>query len=151
MIEIPTITLRAASSSDLAFLKELRRASMWKVLTKHYPWVEETELERVLIHFESARIIGLGDKDIGLFKVVYGAEHVHLSQIQLLPECQGRGIGSRLISDLQEEVGLLGLSITLNVFRSNTAIDLYLRLGFRIHAEDRHSFTMIWNSTSGAT
>jgi len=149
MTDTSSITLRAASLCDIAFLTELRRASMWNVVTNHYPWIEEAQQERVFLHFESARIICSGNRDIGLLKVIYGSKRVHLCQIQLLPEFQGNGIGSKLISKLQEEVGSSGLPITLSVFRSNPAINLYTRLGFHIATEDSNSFTMIWHSTKG--
>jgi len=146
MVAPSSITLRTASPTDIAFLKELRRASMWNVVTNHYPWIEEAQQERVLFHFESARIICSDNRDIGLLKVIYGPKQVHLCQIQLLPESQGKGIGSMLISELQEEAGASGRSIMLSVLRSNPAINLYTRLGFRIHTEDNDSFTMIWHS-----
>jgi len=147
MAETPFITLRAANPHDVAFLMELRRTSMWRVVTNHYPWIEADQLERVLLHFESSRIICSDGRDIGLFKVVYGTNQVQLCQIQLLPEFQGRGIGSMLISQLMKEVGSSVLSITLNVLRSNPAANLYARLGFRIFAEDRNSLIMLWHST----
>src|SRR5450631_2946615 len=92
MLEPASFTLRSANPFDIAFLMELRRASMWKVVTNHYPWIEATQLERVLLHFDSARIICSNTRDIGLIKVIYGPKQVHLCQIQLLPEFQRRGI-----------------------------------------------------------
>jgi ribosomal protein S18 acetylase RimI-like enzyme len=145
MNKFQSITLRAANQSDMTFLVELRRLSMARVVTNHRPWIEAAQKERVLLHFESARIICSGDRDIGLLKVVYDPNLVHLCQIQLLPEFQGKGIGTMLITKLQDEVASSGVPISLNVFRSNPALHLYARMGFCICAEDADSYTLVWH------
>jgi ribosomal protein S18 acetylase RimI-like enzyme len=145
MTEFQSITLRDANQSDMAFLVELRRLSMARVVTNHRPWIEAAQKERVLVNFESARIICSDDRDIGLLKVVYDPNQVHLCQIQLLPEFQGKGIGTMLISKLQEEVALSGVPISLSVFRSNPALTLYTRMGFCICTDDADSYTMVWH------
>jgi ribosomal protein S18 acetylase RimI-like enzyme len=110
----------------------------------HRPWIEAAQKERVLVHFESARIICSDDRDIDLLKVVYDQNLVHLCQIQLLPEFQGKGIGTMLIAKLQDEVASSGVPISLSVLRSNPALNLYTRMGFRISADDADSYTMVW-------
>jgi len=97
-----------------------------------------------MVDFECAQIICTDDQDIGMLKVVYGPKQVQLCQIQLLPEYRGRGIGSMLIAKLQEGASASGISISLNVFRSNPAIKLYMRLGFNIDSENDNMFTMVW-------
>ena len=145
MTELQSITLRDANQSDMPFLVELRRLSMARVVTNQLQWIEAAQKERVLVHFESARIICSDGRDIGLLKVVYGPNLVHLCQIQLLPEFQGKGIGTMLIGKLQQEVESFGVSISLSVFRSNPALNLYTRKGFCICADDADSYTMVWH------
>lgn len=145
------IVLRTASQEDVEFLKELRRASMWQVVTNHYLWIEEDQLERVMVDFECAQIICTDDQDIGMLKVVYGPKQVQLCQIQLLPKYRSRGIGSMLITKLQEGASASSVSISLNVFRSNPAIKLYTRLGFNISSENDNMFTMVWHPDKNIT
>jgi ribosomal protein S18 acetylase RimI-like enzyme len=145
LMEYPPITLRTANQADIEFLIALRRASMWDAVNRIYPWVEEEQRERVLANFESAQIVCKEKRDIGLLKVAFSNEHVQLHQIQLLPEWQGKGIGCRLISNLQEEACSKGIPVLLNVFRTNSAIKLYTRLGFRVFNEFGIFYKMIWH------
>ncbi|AIJ25384.1 GNAT family N-acetyltransferase [Amycolatopsis methanolica] len=51
---------------------------------------------------------------------------------ELLPEFQGRGVGSRLITDLIADADRRGLAVELDVLAVNTrAYEPYRRLGFR--------------------
>jgi ribosomal protein S18 acetylase RimI-like enzyme len=140
------VTLRSATDADVAFLKQLRRVTMHQVVTNHYPWDDDAQYQRVMSDYASARVISVEGQDIGLFKVVYSVSEVHLSQIQLLPNWQGRGLGAKLISSLQSECAKTGVPITLDVFRSNPALNLYLRLGFEITSSDPHAHRMRWSS-----
>jgi ribosomal protein S18 acetylase RimI-like enzyme len=140
----PRITFRSATESDADFMRALRLATMRDVVLRHRPWCEEEQDQRVLVHFDCARIIQADGSDIGLLKVVREHDHVDLIQIQLLPSFQGLGIGTKVIRDLQEECGAAGVSIVLDVYASNRALKLYTRLGFEIIEHLEHSYTMRW-------
>jgi predicted N-acetyltransferase YhbS len=96
-----------------------------------------------LVHFDEAKIILIGGVAAGLLKVFDEAPDVHLSQIQLLPEFQGRGIGSQLVEEVIRKAHARQKAVTLHVFKSNRALALYRRLGFIESSEDQHSFRMI--------
>lgn len=53
----------------------------------------------------------------------------------LLPEFQGRGIGTKLIQAVMGEAAGLGLPLRLQVLKANRARRLYERLGFHVYAE----------------
>ena len=143
------IALRKAEASDLSFLMNLRRETMRAVVENHYPWNEDHQEDRVLVDFEHAKIILWNEVSIGLWKTVRRRDHIELVQIQVLPSYQRKGIGRALISGLQEEAQHEGSMITLHVFRSNPAINLYSRLGFQVAQVDDHSFMMQWKPVHG--
>jgi ribosomal protein S18 acetylase RimI-like enzyme len=147
MSSIPHISFRQAVESDVDFLRALRAATMREVVLRHQGWCDEEQNQRVIYHFESARIIVSGGREIGLLKVVREVDHVHLVQIQLLPAFQGRGIGTAVIVALQEESGPLGMPIILEAYASNRAVALYSRLGFAIVDRTEHSYTMRWQKS----
>jgi ribosomal protein S18 acetylase RimI-like enzyme len=61
---------------------------------------------------------------VGYLQVVRSESPVHLQQIEIAPEFQGRSIGTRVIEGL-------GAPVRLRVFKSNPrARQLYERLGF---------------------
>jgi len=65
--------------------------------------------------------------------------------IQLLPEFQGRGIGSDLILRELAHAKALGKPLRLQVLRANDrARALYERLGFRVVGETEHHFMMLF-------
>src|SRR6516225_5659104 len=92
------LSLRQATSSDLLFLIQLRRITMYRVVMNHRSWHEDVQRDRVVAHFEFARIIQWRGRDVGLFKVVDAENEVELVQIQILPEFQCKGIGTQLVT-----------------------------------------------------
>jgi GNAT superfamily N-acetyltransferase/RimJ/RimL family protein N-acetyltransferase len=138
------VTLRPATTADLPFLEHLRRITMKPVVENHRPWIEAEQLKRALVHFDCAQIIRVDGREIGLWKVVRGPDEIHLCQIQLEPSHQRSGIGTQLIGQLQSEADARGVPIFLHVYRSNPAVALYRRLGFRIAAEDAESQQMAY-------
>ena len=71
-------------------------------------------------------------KAIGVLEVIDEGDHLYLSRIELLPEAQGRGIGTRVVGDLLGQ----GRTVRLHVFTNNVgARRFYERLGF---TADRH-------------
>ena len=144
MPKTPPYSLRIAVESDIPFLESLRSTTMRPIIENHYPWSPRAQRERVLSDFDWARIIVVDGCDVGLYKVVYGTTEIHLSQIQLLPVLQGRGIASGLIRELQQDALARGLPITLHVLRGNRAHSLYHRLGFAVHDQDEHFLFMKW-------
>jgi ribosomal protein S18 acetylase RimI-like enzyme len=66
--------------------------------------------------------------------------------IALLPECRGAGIGGGLIRDVQAEAGRTGKRLTIHVERTNPALRLYRRLGFRLIEDKGIYLFMEWRS-----
>ncbi len=92
--------------------------------------------------WEVANVVLVDDEPIGLLKVLKDPELWTLSQIQLLPQWQGKGIGGELIQALVADAKIQGCPIELSVLRVNPARRLYERLGFRVVAESTHGYTL---------
>lgn len=76
-------------------------------------------------------VIEVDGRDVGRLRVVRTGVEIELAGIQLLPDAQSRGIGSRVIADLISEAAETQRPIVLSVESDNPrAQDLYLRLGF---------------------
>lgn len=134
--------LRGATNDDLPLLRELRRITMSDVVTSHYPWDDEIQNKRAESHLDCTKIIVIDGRDVGMVKVVTYEREMHLSQIQILPEYQERGIGTAIIRDLQAESRRKRIPLTLQVLKKNRAVGLYLRLGFVVKEEGEHASTM---------
>jgi ribosomal protein S18 acetylase RimI-like enzyme len=139
----PSVTRRAASPEDLAFLLTLRTITM--APHHHNAGIDQTleqHRARILDHYECAEIIEEHGEPVGLWKVARSPTEWHLMQVQLLPSRQGAGIGGSLIRLLLADARVASVSVRLNVLKANPARRLYERLGFRIVGETEHAFCM---------
>ena len=64
--------------------------------------------------------------------------------IALLPEYQNQNIGTRLIELLQKEATDAQKGVVLHVVRTNRAVRLYKRMGFKMVNEDAIYLEMKW-------
>lgn len=90
------------------------------------------------------RIILLDGKTIGRIIVARSANSAILVDISLLPDHCGQGFGTRLLHELLEQCQQDGLSLRLQVLRTNPAQRLYERLGFQRTGEDQIYLQMEW-------
>jgi len=134
---------RPAQSSDLDWLVRLRMETIAEHLEAARESLSvEDHTRRVLDNFASIRIVTSGDRDIGMLKVVHETDRWRLVQMQLLPDCQRRGIGASILHDLLAEARRQRIPVTLSVLKANPARELYDRLGFRVVTENEHAYEM---------
>jgi len=143
-----TIGFRAVKHEDLDFLLTLRKKSMSKHLSDaKIKLTNEQHLERIKEHYYDSHIILRDRKPIGLLKLgvvsLKGtSKSLHIRQLQILPEHQGQGIGSKVLAVVKKRALQLQLPITLNVLLKNPARGLYLRHGFQIEGKNKLEFKM---------
>ncbi|MBK9322384.1 MAG: GNAT family N-acetyltransferase [Bdellovibrionaceae bacterium] len=135
-------TLRDANTLDFEFLRQLHRLTLKPYVTQIWGWDEEQQERLLRARFDPAKlkIIKLGQKDIGVLQVETRPEEIFLANVLLLPECQGKGLGTEIVRDIIQSAGQL--SVTLTVLKPNPAKKLYERLGFETTAEDDVRFFM---------
>lgn len=137
------ISYRPATEADVPFLMELRHQTMDAHLrASGVEPTDEEHLRRVLFRFECASIVLFDSRPIGLLKVAREGRCWDLTQIQLVPEMQGRGVGAWLIRGVIAEARDAGASLKLDVLKANPARRLYEKLGFVVVAEGPRAFDM---------
>jgi len=143
-----TIGFRAVKHDDLDFLLTLRKKSMSKHLANaKIKLTKAQHLERIKEHYYDSHIILRDRKPIGLLKLGVvslkdTSKSLHIRQLQILPEYQGQGIGSKVLAVVKKRALQLQLPITLNVLLKNPARGLYLRHGFQIEGKNKLEFQM---------
>jgi ribosomal protein S18 acetylase RimI-like enzyme len=90
----------------------------------------------------SFQMIERDDEPVGRLYVARWEKEIRIVDIALLPEFRGRGIGSKLLRELQEEARPAGKSLTIHVERFNPAMRLYERLGFK-QVEDKGVYLLM--------
>src|SRR5215216_288323 len=88
------------------------------------------------------RIITLDGTDIGWLQSFVADDALFLGQLFVDHTMRGQGIGTQLVKCLVEEAARAGRVLTLGVVKTNPALRLFERLGFRITHEDERKFYM---------
>ena len=76
-------------------------------------------------------VIEMEQAPIGRLYIDRADDDIRITDIALLPEFRGRGIGRMLMEEILEEGRTTGKRVTIHVEHDNPARRLYDRLGFR--------------------
>jgi len=138
-----SISFRKADESDICFLLALRKRTMDNYLREAgIGTSEDYHLARIREHFEDSHIIIFEEQIIGLIKLGVLKDSVHIRQLQILPEFQGRGIGGKVVELTKRKAKQLSLPVTLNVLLKNPAKSLYLRHGFKVIGQNELEYQL---------
>jgi ribosomal protein S18 acetylase RimI-like enzyme len=88
------------------------------------------------------RIITLDGTDIGWLQSFVNDDALFLGQLFVDGALRRQGIGTQIVKGLIEEAARAGQALTLGVVKTNRALRLYERLGFRTTHEDERKFYM---------
>ena len=88
------------------------------------------------------RIITLDGMDIGWLQSFVKDDALFVGQLFVDGALRRRGIGTEVVKGLIEEAARAGRAVTLAVVKTNPALRLYERLGFRTTHEDERKFYM---------
>ena len=126
------IALRPATAADGEFCFQLHKAAMGEYVTAIWGWDEQRQRDHHTRGFapEHWQIITADGTDAGILIVDYRPTEIYLARIEIHPDYQGQGIGTRLISALIDEAAQRGQDLVLDVLTvNNRAHALYQRLG----------------------
>ena len=128
------IALRPATATDSEFCFQLHKAAMAEYVTAIWGWDEQRQRDHHTRGFTPGhwQIITADGTDAGILIVDYRPAEIYLSRIEIHPDYQGHGIGTRLISALIDEAAQRGQDLVLDVLTvNNRAQALYQRLGMK--------------------
>ena len=126
------IALRPATAADSEFCFQLHKAAMGEYVAAIWGWDEQRQRDHHTRGFapEHWQIITAAGTDAGILIVDYRPTEIYLARIEIHPDYQGHGIGTRLISALIDEAAQRGQDLVLDVLTvNNRAHALYQRLG----------------------
>ncbi|MGV6800946.1 MAG: GNAT family N-acetyltransferase [bacterium] len=95
----------------------------------------------------SFRIITLDSVDIGRLYINRADDHLRIVDLSLLPDYQGRGIGTDILRSLLNEAHGGKVPVKLHVDQSSPALKLYLSHGFKNTGINGYYYALEWNPT----
>lgn len=143
MTIVNSISLRDTTYSDKEFVyKVFRSASMDYVIETWDRWDEAWQKQNFSKKYDpvNTRIIRYGSNEVGFIAVKNNVDGLFISELNILPEYQNRGIGSYILNDLLKKAANGDLTVVrMQVLKVNPARRLYERLGFILCGEtDTH-------------
>lgn len=154
-----SITLRSATDADVAFLQAVYASTRMEELTVT-GWSDEQKNEFCLSQFRSQdshyrthfpdaeyHVIQSQGQDVGRLSVDHRTKELHLLDLALLPAYRGKGIGTFLLKDFQQQAAAANVPLTIYVEQFNPALRLYQRLGFQPVKDEGVYLLMKWEET----
>ena len=143
-----SIRLRPARPDDREFFFTTRRAALGPYAEELWGWDDARQRSLADKEFDELpiEIIEESGTPIGYLCVLHQADHDFIDEVALLPEAQGRRIGSSLVEDIMRGASDRGLPVRLSVLVNNPARRLYERLGFRVTAIEHSRVKMEWRA-----
>jgi ribosomal protein S18 acetylase RimI-like enzyme len=138
------VWLRVGVQEDRDLIFASYKATLQNYVEWAWGWNEEFQTAGFWKHHpvEQFRVVMVGQKFAGAMHVEEQETLHFVRMIFLLPEFQGRGIGSRLLGEEVARVRKSGKQLHLKVIKINPAKNLYERLGFSVIEEDKVTYHM---------
>jgi len=145
-------TLRQATEADREFMYQLHKAALQEYIAATWGWQEDWQREYFDKKWEPQKrqMILVDGRAAGVLVVETRQDEYYLGLIELLPEFQGKGVGTAVLHDFLHEAQVKGLPATLHVLKTNgRARQFYERLGFTIAADEEIRYKMKQAAGSG--
>ena len=132
--------LRAATEADYPYCYYLTKQNMYELFTRHFGgWVPSAFRQDFCA--EETTMIQVNGQPVGYFCLKETDEERYLSNLQIEPNWQGKGLGSAVLN------AILSTSepkpVKLMTFTDNPAMQLYERLGFEVVERDGGTVYML--------
>ena len=140
-----TYTLRQATEADCEFLYQLHKAAMQEYVAATWGWQEEWQREYFDKKWDprQRQVIQVNGRDAGVLAVEKRQGEYYLGLIELLPEFQGKGVGTAVLADFPPTPQPLGPPAPLPVLKpTGRARQFYKRLGFAIADDEEIRYKM---------
>lgn len=146
-MEKEMITLAPYTDGDYEFVYEVKKNAYKKYVEECWGvWIEDNQrkyFENFINSVKSnAFIIMYGDNKIGFYNgEVLENGNYEVGNICIIPEYQGKGIGTKILKDKLEENK--DRNIDIQYFKQNPVGKLYERLGFVPSGETEFHYQMV--------
>lgn len=139
------LKFRKAQATDSDFVFTVKKAAFREYVEQIWGWDDtyQKELHNRRFASQDLRIIQFNGTDVGFLSTSSTTDTLNVDQVYILPEYQGKGIGSACLRGIIDDASLEQKPVTLQVLKINTrATAFYQRLEFAIVDENSTHFQM---------
>ena len=139
------LSFRKAHTSDSELVFTVKKAAFREYVEQVWGWDDnyQRELHNRRFAAQDVCIIQFRGTDVGFLSTSSTPDTLKVNQLFILPEYQGKGIGSACMMRIVDDARLEEKSVALQVLKVNTrGTAFYQRLGFTIVGEDSIYFQM---------
>jgi len=125
---------RLATEQDYDFAFFLKKSAEYGPIKAIFGWDEVLQQQMHAQEWASGKpmLICIEGIAVGSYKIEVNSDHIHFCRFFLLPEHQGRGIGSKVLKQLITFAKEKQLPCKLSHLQGNRVGELYTRFGFVI-------------------
>lgn len=142
------IETRRATANDEPLARTLHEKGYRDVVERQFGTWDQSAQESFFLNKwnpERFEIVQLDGVPVDYFSWENRDDHVFASELVILPEFRGRGIGSHLLKQLKEQASVLNIPLKPQALRENhLAIALYMRLGINYYDTNETHCMMAW-------
>ena len=141
------VSTRPSIESDTAFAREAHHRAYHDVVVRQFgQWDEPLQdrlFEKSWVSTEHQIIVAEG-KRCGYTAIESRSDSIHVRELVIHPQFQGKGIGTAFLRNVCEQAAGLGVAVRLGTFHVNRALALYKRLGFQEFARTETHVLLEW-------
>ena len=141
------VAFRPADDNDTDFARGVHHEAYRDVVVRQFgKWDETKQDEFFKKTWENPgyEIISYEGEPCGYSRIEQLPEEIKAHELVMLPEYQGRGIGTAILGKLKSRAAREGIPAHLQVLKVNKAAELYEREGFREVGETDTHKEMEW-------
>ena len=131
---------RNCKYSDVDLILNLKELCIKWYIEIIYGWDIDVQREKTIHeldkHKDDMRIIIVDNKDVGVTTFYEEDNKYIVGLIMVHPDCQGLGIGTKIINDYINIAKNENKDIVIKTYKYNPAKKLYERLGFKVYNDD---------------
>jgi GNAT superfamily N-acetyltransferase len=144
MIDYSLIKLIPADEKYREFSYQVMKVAEGEYVALLFGWDEDVQRD---IHGKAWRqqkpdVITYDGELIGTIAAIESEDCIEVGQFFILPDYQGKGIGTYLLKRILDKADQLGKTVTLKFLKSNPVKSLYVRNGFGIVDADEILYYM---------
>ena len=139
------VALRQGTECDMSFAFEAKRQALGPYIRSKWGWSEEFQLALHKQRWSEKPwfLILLENTPIGTVSIQEEPDFIRFGEFYLLPEYQGKGLGSEILASVLKRADEAGLPVKLEYLKWNPVASLYQRYGFETTSEtDVHYFAV---------